>query len=99
MFFVFLAVAFWYQPGLKEKADNIALESVLASEINEPFQPIPLDIKLNKEKVKQGEKLFNEPQLSHDNSISCVSCHALSKGGTEQKVSSIDGVMGEGLQG
>lgn len=87
--FVFLAFAFWQHPGLKDKADNIAVESVVASEINEPLQPIPLDIKLNKEKVKLGEKLFNDPQLSHDNSISCVSCHALSKGGTEQKVSSI----------
>lgn len=78
----FIAIALWQQPQLKEK-EPIFIKSALASEINEPLQPISLNIGLNEEKVKLGEKLFNEPQLSHNNSISCASCHFLTKGGTD----------------
>lgn len=89
----FLVIGLWQNSQLKEKSEPIAVESVVASTINEPLQPIPLDIKLNEEKVKLGEKLFNEPQLSRDNSLSCASCHLLSKGGTDQTVRSI-GIKG-----
>lgn len=89
----FLVIALWQHPQLKEKSKPIAVELAVASAINEPIQPIPLDIKLNEEKVKLGEKLFNDPKLSHDNSVSCVSCHVLSKGGTDQVVRSI-GIKG-----
>jgi cytochrome c peroxidase len=51
---------------------------------DEPIQPIPTEISLNAGKVALGEKLFNETQLSHDNTISCASCHSLDKGGTDQ---------------
>lgn len=93
----FLAIALLQHPHLKEKSEPIAVEVAIASVINEPLQPIPLDIKLNEEKVKLGEKLFNDPQLSHDNSLSCASCHALNKGGTDQMVRSIGikGTVGE----
>lgn len=56
---------------------------------NEPIRPIPLSLPLNKEKVALGEKLFNEPKLSHDDSISCAYCHDLSLGGTDRKVHSL----------
>lgn len=89
----FLVIALWQHPQLKEKSTSLVVESAVASAINEPIQPIPLDIELNEEKVKLGEKLFNDPKLSHDNSVSCVSCHVLSKGGTDQVVRSI-GIKG-----
>lgn len=90
----FLAIA-WQHPQLKE-SEPIAIASAVASTINEPIQPVPLDIELNEEKVKLGEKLFNDPQLSHNNSVSCASCHVLSKGGTDQMVRSIgiEGAVG-----
>lgn len=56
---------------------------------NEPIRPIPLSLPLNKEKVALGEKLFNEPRLSHDDTISCAYCHDLSLGGTDRKVHSL----------
>lgn len=56
---------------------------------NEPIRPIPLSLPLDKEKVALGEKLFNEPKLSHDDSISCAYCHDLSLGGTDRKVHSL----------
>lgn len=93
----FLAIALWQHPQIKEKSEPIGVASVAASTINEPLQPIPLDIKLDEEKVKLGEKLFNDPQLSHDNSVSCASCHVLSQGGTDQRVRSIgiNGAVGD----
>jgi len=51
---------------------------------NEPLQPLQPTIKLNEKKVSLGEKLFNDPQLSRTNTISCSSCHLLNAGGTDQ---------------
>lgn len=56
---------------------------------DEPIQPIPNEINLNPEKVALGEKLFNEPQLSKNNTVSCASCHNLELGGTDRKARSI----------
>lgn len=43
--------------------------------------PEPTD--LDPEKVALGFKLFIDPSLSHDNSISCNTCHNLKKGGVD----------------
>lgn len=50
----------------------------------EPVQPLPLQIELNAEKVALGQKLFHDTNLSGDNTVSCSSCHDLTKGGTDQ---------------
>ena len=55
---------------------------------NEPIIALPGSLELAGKKVALGEKLFNDPQLSRDDSISCASCHALAKGGTDQKARS-----------
>ncbi len=36
-----------------------------------------------------GERLFHEPRLSRDDSISCASCHDLGRGGTDRRKVSI----------
>jgi cytochrome c peroxidase len=42
--------------------------------------PIPLiDMELTVEGVALGKKLFNDPILSRDNTISCASCHVVEK--------------------
>jgi len=63
----------------------------------EPIVPIPTNIELDGAKVALGEKLFDDVRLSRDNSVSCVSCHSLSLGGTDQRSTSvgIDGQTGE----
>jgi cytochrome c peroxidase len=61
--------------------------------LNEPIQPLPLTVTLDVRKVTLGSRLFNEPRLSHDNTISCASCHNLRKGGTDQLPKSI-GIKG-----
>jgi cytochrome c peroxidase len=50
----------------------------------EPIQPLPLQVDVNPEKVELGQKLFHDTNLSADNTVSCASCHDLTKGGTDQ---------------
>jgi cytochrome c peroxidase len=61
---------------------------------DEPIEPLPRSISLDERKVSLGEQLFNESQLSHDNTISCASCHSLNKGGTDQLKKSV-GINGQ----
>lgn len=61
---------------------------------NEPILPIPTEVSLDTGKVELGEKLFNDARLSHDNTISCASCHNLSLGGTDQTAHST-GIKGQ----
>jgi cytochrome c peroxidase len=61
---------------------------------NEPVQPLPQTLNLNPDKVDLGDKLFHDPRLSKDNSISCASCHDLNKGGCDQRKVSL-GVSGQ----
>ena len=65
--------------------------------INEPIQPVPLSIELSRQKVSLGQKLFNDPRLSRNGTISCASCHNLAKGGTDQLPVSrgMDDALGE----
>lgn len=56
---------------------------------DEPLLPIQLPSELNQAKVALGRALFHDPRLSRDNSISCASCHDLSRGGVDHRVRSI----------
>ena len=49
----------------------------------EQITPIPLKIAYDKEKALLGKKLYFDPILSKDNSISCASCHNLELGGVD----------------
>lgn len=49
----------------------------------EPILPIPQNIPYNSSKAALGQKLFFDPILSRDYSISCSSCHDFSKGGAD----------------
>lgn len=46
--------------------------------------PDPKKIGLSWDKINLGRELFHDTRLSRDNSISCASCHDLTKGGTDQ---------------
>ncbi len=50
----------------------------------EPVQPLPLKLDLDAKKVALGDRLFHDTLLSGDNTLSCASCHSLTKGGTDQ---------------
>lgn len=48
------------------------------------LRPLPRTVKEDPAKVALGERLFHDKRLSRDDSISCASCHALDKGGTDR---------------
>ena len=47
------------------------------------IQPIPLRANLDSRKVALGQRLFNEPRMSKDDTVSCATCHNLKKGGDD----------------
>lgn len=47
-------------------------------------QPIPKTVKVDEKKAALGEKLYHDKRLSADNTVSCATCHALHKGGTDR---------------
>ncbi len=63
----------------------------------EPITPINDKQALNQKIVKLGFKLFHDPRLSADNSISCAHCHQLAQGGDDNQptASGINGQQGE----
>ena len=54
--------------------------------IDEPIQPVPFPPELDQRKVALGKRLFHETKLSGDNTVSCNSCHDLSRGGVDGNV-------------
>jgi cytochrome c peroxidase len=49
----------------------------------EPIRPLPQRIAVDVRKARLGSKLFFDPQLSVDNTVSCASCHAFDHGGAD----------------
>lgn len=85
-----LVFIFWWQDFRQIQQPLIPLSTSKENIIlNEPIQPITLQLELNESKVKLGDKLFHEFQLSKDNKVACVSCHNLNTGGTDRLVRSI----------
>lgn len=54
---------------------NIPTEYVLDLPANFPPPAIPVDNPMTEEKFNLGKKLFFDPQLSADGTVSCASCH------------------------
>jgi len=63
---------------------------------HEPIQPLRA-IVVDADKAALGDRLFHEPRLSGDNSISCAHCHILEEGGADPFAASfgVDGAVGE----
>jgi cytochrome c peroxidase len=49
----------------------------------EPLTLIPPSITEDPLRVQLGERLFHDPRLSHDNRLSCATCHPLDRGGMD----------------
>lgn len=64
--------------------------------IQEPLLPIPKSAGLPADKASLGDRLFHDPRLSTNNSISCAHCHELASGGTDNlnKSVGVDGAVG-----
>ena len=79
------------QPELQPASDSFFNAEVAVAA--EPISPIPTEVDLDSAKVDLGNKLFHDPQLSSDNSVSCATCHLLNKGGTDRLPKSV-GMLG-----
>jgi len=83
---------FWWQLTAidrQQKPKKTALPvPTSAARINEPIRPLPEILNLDPQKVALGEKLFHDPVLSGDGTVSCASCHDLATGGVDRKVRS-----------
>ena len=84
VFLCLMTFGLWRSSQLLERADtNTETYSAAIMLNSSAIEPIPLKIDLNEQKVELGQKLFNEPKLSADNSISCATCHSLKAGGAD----------------
>ena len=59
------------------------LSQTVLLEADALISPIPLTIKVDKQKAALGKKLFFDTRLSLDNTISCATCHNLNEGGDD----------------
>ncbi|MBF0311262.1 MAG: c-type cytochrome [Magnetococcales bacterium] len=55
---------------------------------DEPVQPIPPCVDLDRDKVWLGQRLFRDVRLSFNQSQSCATCHSLPGGGVDGKARS-----------
>jgi cytochrome c peroxidase len=68
----------------KAKAHDLLGELYPAISSREPIRPLPTKLSFDPAKVALGKRLFHDKRLSKDDTISCASCHAMDKGGTDQ---------------
>ena len=83
------AAARWqfFQPAVK--ASGAPTPGVRVSYDYAVTQPIPQSIDLDAARVALGGKLFHDPRLSADDTVSCASCHNLAGGGVDNRSRSI----------
>ena len=78
-------------------AATTASETMVAL-LNEPLLPLPAMPDLDPRKVALGRRLFHDPRLSKNNTISCASCHNIQTmaGADGRKLSlGIEGALGK----
>ena len=64
--------------------------AVWSSSGAEPITPIPVPAGLDPRRVTLGDQLFHDPRLSHDNTVSCGSCHDTSTNGASANARDLD---------
>ena len=70
------------------------LEEKVGFVAQEPLKPLPELGELDMTKIALGRKLFHDPILSADGTVSCATCHALDHGGAEPRKTS-KGIRGQ----
>jgi cytochrome c peroxidase len=76
-------------------ARTTGFESSLAT--SAAITPLPPTVEMDANRVLLGRKLFNDPRLSRNDTVSCASCHSVSDGGDDglSVPVGIDGAVGE----
>ncbi len=80
----------------KQRVEHYATPDMAENRRNEPVQPIPQSLPVQAEKVALGMRLYHDPRLSGDNSMSCAHCHQLGAGGVDGRKTSqgVGGAIG-----
>ena len=60
-----------------------------AEPLDEPLKPLPGVPQQDARRVELGRRLFHEPRLSINNTLSCASCHQLDKNGADNRALSL----------
>lgn len=71
-----------------------APERPLRELVDNTFEALTPPEGLDRGKVLLGRRLYHDPQLSGDGTVSCATCHMLSHGGAEPRATSI-GIRGQ----
>lgn len=79
-----LVALFWQQVQISQPLKLTQAEQVEVKRANEPIQPIPQTLDLDRDKVALGKQLFADVRLSQNNRTSCLSCHSFITGGTDR---------------
>lgn len=71
-------------------------DSRVAPMLDEPIRPLPEVTEFDRAKAALGKRLFFDPRLSRDGTISCASCHDFAQGGADGRAHSpgVDGRLG-----
>jgi cytochrome c peroxidase len=85
----FAIIAVSTHPWAPEGVQAADFATSQTGDSGEPIQPIAVIRGLNPAKIQLGRKLFNDPLLSHNNQVSCSSCHHLKAGGSDRVAHSI----------
>jgi len=72
----------FFSPGA---VSNAPAPSYIPPATDQPISPIPQRLQLDPRLVALGRRLFHDPRLSRDNTISCDSCHVLTKAGADTR--------------
>lgn len=88
-----LGLVLWHGAGMAAATERSAVTAIRAQE---PIRPLNRPTGLNPDKVALGKRLFHEPALSADGTISCASCHPLDRGGADGQALSrgVGGALG-----
>jgi len=76
------------------EAEPAQEERPLRELVADTFEALPAATDLDRGKVLLGRRLYHDPQLSGDGTLSCSTCHMLSHGGAEPRATSI-GIRGQ----
>ncbi|MBS1212754.1 MAG: cytochrome-c peroxidase [Proteobacteria bacterium] len=69
--------------------------TAVAEPLGLPKVPIPADNPQSSEKIRLGEKLFNDRRFSGDGSVSCATCHDPAKAFTDSPLPTSRGIAGQ----
>ncbi len=95
--FLVVVLLFWSLNHLITEESPPIIKTQVKYTSTEPINPLPKTLDLDENKVSLGDKLFHDPILSINNTISCASCHALNNGGTDGIPKSV-GINGQILK-